>query len=113
MLIWVLLRISCSATPSCHQHSVLLCLCRARVKGEADLINLQLPDGLEPGQRLVIKQVHNVDQEVPRTLAEHEEEVLRSLAGKPFAPKLYGSYPSQEEETGTGSTCQCANLIIE
>ena len=102
------------SSPSHDQHALLLCLCRARVKGEADLSAQGLQEtGLEPGQQLVIKQVHNVDQEVPRSPAEHEEEVLRSLAGKPFAPQLYGSFQSQEVEAGTGSVCQCVNLIIE
>lgn len=98
---------------SCDQLDVLLCRCRARVKAQADLMDQQLPVGLEPGQQLVIKQVQDVDQEAQRQLAEHEEAVLRSLAGRPFAPELYASYSSQEAEAGTGDMCQCANLIIE
>lgn len=113
MLIWLLPHMGCSLSLSCHLQGLLLCLCRARVKGEADLTHQQLPVGLQPGQQVAIKQVQDADQEVPRALAEREEAVLKSLADKPYAPKLYACYHSQEVDASSGSVLECANLLME
>ena len=90
-----------------------MCLCRARVKGEADLTDQQLPAGLQPGQQVAIKQVQDADHEVPRALAQREEAVLTALADKPYAPKLYACQHSQEVDASSGSMRECANLLME
>ena len=90
-----------------------MCLSRARVSLEMSFDDQQLPVGLTPGMELVIKQVLNIDNKDMRELAEHETEVLKSLSGTHYVPKLYGSYTSHEVGPRTGGLRQCANLILE
>ena len=92
-----------------------LALCRARVRAQEDLQKLQPAPHmglLVPGRELAIKQVHGIDSEVKKQLAEREEAVLTALAGKAYAPKLYGSFNSLDGEEGSGGGQPCANLII-
>lgn len=48
-------------------------------------------NGLKPGQDVAVKTIL-VDQGAAAELAEHEESVLKSLAGKPYVPNFYGSF---------------------
>ena len=93
----------------------MLILCRARVRAQADLQQLQPAPQmglLVPGQALAIKRVHGVDSRIKKQLAEREEEILKALAGKTYAPNFYGSYSSLEVEEKTGVMQPCASLIL-
>ncbi len=67
---------------------------------------------LQPGQQVAIKAVQGIHREALRDLATHEEEVLKSVDGKPYVPKFYGSFRSEEVEEGSGAVVPCANLIL-
>ena len=67
---------------------------------------------LVPGQALAIKQVSGVDSKIKKQLAEREEEILKALGGKTYAPNFYGSCSSLEVEEKTGDMQPCANLIL-
>ncbi|KAL0023637.1 hypothetical protein WJX77_009568 [Trebouxia sp. C0004] len=87
----------------------------ARVRSEADLAMLQPQPylgSLQPGQQVAIKVVQGIDREALRELAAHEEEVLKSVDGKPYVPRFYGSFRSEEVEEGSGAVVPCANLIL-
>lgn len=83
---------------------------RGRARCEADLANLQLPADVKPGQQLAIKQVSGVDKDFLKELAEHEEEVLMSLASKAYVPRCYGLYCSGDE--GSADVPYCGNLVV-
>ena len=88
---------------------------RVKVRFEAELSQLPAcPDmnGLKPGQYVVVKAIL-VDQGAHVELAEHEESVLKSLAGKPYVPNFYGSFRTQETQADSDVTRPCVNLIIE
>jgi len=85
------------------------------VRSAADLAQLQphpYLGPLQPGQQVAIKVVQGIDREALRDLAAHEEEVLKSVDGKPYVPKFYGSFRSEEVEEGSGAVVPCANLIL-
>ncbi|KAA6427173.1 MAG: hypothetical protein FRX49_02930 [Trebouxia sp. A1-2] len=87
----------------------------ARVRSMADLAQLQAPPylgPLQPGQQVVIKVVKGIDRENLRDLAEHEEEVLRALTGKPYVPQFFASFRTEDVEEGSGVVRPCANLIM-
>ena len=88
---------------------------RVRVRSEAELSQLHpcpAMNGLKPGQTVIVKAIL-VDQGAHAELAEHEESVLTSLAGKPYVPNFYGSFRTQETQADSGATRPCVNLIIE
>ena len=53
-----------------------------------------------------------IDGEALGQLVEHEEEVLRAVAGKPYVPQFYGSFKTEDVEEGSGVVRPCANLIM-
>lgn len=80
----------------------------------ADLARLQpqpYKGPLQPGQQVVIKVMKGIDGEALRQLAEHEEEVLRAFTGKPYMPKFYGSFTTEQAEEESRVVRPCANLI--
>ena len=85
-------------------------MCRARVRSEADLGHLHLPDDIQPGQQLVIKQIKGTDYNMVKQLAEQEAEVLKCLRGKDYVPRCYGLYPSLEADAA--DVTYCGNLVI-
>ena len=85
------------------------------MRSEADLAMLRphpYLGPLQPWQQVAIKVVQGIDREALRDLAAHEEEVLKSMDGKPYVPKFYGSFRSEEVEKGSGAVVPCANLIL-
>jgi len=89
-------------------------LCRARVRSKADLAQLHPQPylgPLQPGQQVVIKVMKGIDGEALRQLAEHEEEVLGAVTGKPYMPQFYGSFRTEQVEEESGVVRPCANLI--
>ena len=89
-------------------------LCRARLRSADDLAQLQPQPylgPLQPGQQVVIKVMKGTAGEALRQLAEHEEEVLRAVTGKPYMPQFYGSFTTEQVEEETGVVRPCANLI--
>lgn len=81
-------------------HAAPVCMSKTRVRIEADVEGLQLPADIRPGQQLVIKQVTGAHKDMLSQLAEHEEEVLKSLSGMPYLPTCYGLYDSIEAGSG-------------
>ena len=69
-------------------------------------------NGLQPGQDVVIKAIL-VDRGAAAELAEHEESVLKSLAGKPYVPDFYGSFRTAETQAGSDVMRPCVNMIME
>ena len=85
------------------------------VRPQSEVDQLQPPPAmgsLTPGHSLVIKRLFNLDGRSKRQRAETEETVLKSLAGRDFAPEIHGSFISQEPEEGSGVLRPSANLII-
>ena len=85
------------------------------MRSAADLAQLQPQPylgPLQPGQQVVIKVMKGTDGEALGQLAEHEEEVLRAVAGKPYVPQFYGSFKTEDVEEGSGVVRPCANLIM-
>ncbi len=85
------------------------------MRSAADLAQLQLHSylgPLQPGQQVAIKVVQGIDREALRDLAAHEEEVLKSVDGKPYVPKFHGSFRSEEVEERSEVVVPCANLIL-
>jgi hypothetical protein len=60
---------------------------------------------------VVIKVMKGIDGEALRQLAEHEEEVLGAVTGKPYMPQFYGSFRTEQVEEESGVVRPCANLI--
>ena len=85
------------------------------MRSAADLAQLQ-PDPylgpLQPGQQVAIKVVQGIHREALRDLAAHEEEVQKSVDGKAYVPKFYGSFRNEEVEEGSGAVVPHANLIL-
>ena len=69
-------------------------------------------NGLKPGQDVAVKAIL-VDQGAHAELAEHEESVLKSLAGKPYVPRFFGSFRTEETQADSDVTRPCANIIME
>ena len=69
-------------------------------------------NGLKAGQEVAVKAIL-VDQGAHAELAEHEESVLKSLAGKPYVPNFYGSFRTEETQAGSDITRPCVNIIMQ
>ena len=69
-------------------------------------------NGLKPGQTVAVKAIV-VGGGAAAELAEHEESVLKSLAGKPYVPNFYGSFRTEETQADSHVMLPCVNLIIE
>ena len=85
------------------------------MRSAADLAQLQPQPylgPLQPGQKVVIKVMKGIHEDILRQLAEHEEEVLRAVTDKPYMPRFYGSFRSEDVEEGSGVVRPCANLIM-
>ena len=53
-----------------------------------------------------------IDGEALGQLAEREKEVLGTVIGKLYTPRLYGSLRTEDIEDGSGVMRLCANLIM-
>jgi len=85
------------------------------VRSAAELAQLQPQPNLgplQPGQQVVIKVMKGIDEDILRQLAEHEEEVLRAFTEKPYMPRFYGSFRTEDVEEGSGVVRPCVNLIM-